>query len=302
MALTGCYGAVGEAQSIGAIRHALDAGINFIDTADAYAGGQNEEVVGRALAGRRREVLLATKFGVVFEDGVSGTPLTVNESIHLRINGTAQYVRQAIDRSLQRLDTDVVDLWYAHYLDPATPVEVTVGAMAEQVAKGKVRWLGLSNVTAEQLRRANGIHPITAVQGEYSLFNRQAEAGLLAAARELGAGFVAWAPLGRGFLSGSVSRVGADDFRSNLQPFQAGRLAANNARFAPVWALAAEIGITPAQLALAWLLHRGESIVPIPGTRHPRHIEQNASAAEFRLDDALLAQLDRLAPAGLAVE
>jgi aryl-alcohol dehydrogenase-like predicted oxidoreductase len=298
----GMYGPVEEEQSVRTIRHALDNGYTMIDTSDAYgADGHNERLIGRAIKGRRDEVFLATKFGIVGDPNVPATPIGTNWDVQLRINGTPEYALSAIDGSLKRLGVDYVDLWYAHFPDPAVPIEETVGAMAEAVRAGKVRYIGLSNVTANQLRRANAVHPITAVQSEYSLWARGAERELLPAAREIGAGFVPWAPLGSGFLTGQVRNVSEGDFRSRNPRYSEENLKANNDRFAPVRALAEELGVSPAQLALAWLLHQDEHIVPIPGTRTPAHIEANAAAAAIRLSDEQLARIDELAPADLAV-
>lgn len=295
----GMYGKVEDTQSVKTIHHAIDSGINFIDTADAYGNGHNEQLVGQAIKDRRDKVVLATKFGIVFDPEETSTPLTTNWNV-LPINGRPEYVRKAIDGSLSRLGVDYVDLWYAHFPDPSTPIEDTVAAMAESVQAGKVKYLGLSNVTAEQLRRANAVHPITAVQYEYSLWSRDVETDLLPTIRELGVGFVPWAPLGSGFLTGTVKSVEKDDFRNFNPRYQGENLQANQDRFSPIREMAEELNVTPAQLALAWLLHQDKHIVPIPGSRNPVHIDSNATAADISLTPEQLNKLDSLAPRGFA--
>ena len=300
MVLEGYYGASDDAQAVGTIRRALDVGMNMIDTADAYGNGHNEMLVGRAIAGMRQQAIVATKFGIVFDENESGTDLPTGWGFSLKINGRPDYVRKALDSSLRRLAVDVIDLWYAHYADPATPIEETVGAMAEAVRAGKVRYLGLSNVTAEQVRRAHRVHPITAVQFEYSLWRREAEAELLPTLRELGIALVGWSPLGSGFLTGTVSSLSKDDFRQHNPRFAGANLASNRDRFMPFMAIAKEVGVTPAQLALAWLLHQGQDIFPIPGTRRAERIDENAKAADIRLTPELLERISELARPGLA--
>lgn len=295
----GMYGKVEDTQSVKTIQHAIDSGINFIDTADAYGNGHNEQLVGQAIKNRRDKVVLATKFGIVFDPEETSTPVTTNWNV-LPINGKPEYVRKAIDGSLSRLGVDYVDLWYAHFPDPNTPIEDTVAAMAESVQAGKVKYLGLSNVTAEQLRRANAVHPITAVQFEYSLWSRDVETDLLPTIRELGVGFVPWAPLGSGFLTGTVKSVEKDDFRNFNPRYQDENLKVNQDRFSPIREMAEELNVTPAQLALAWLLHQDKHIVPIPGSRNPVHIDSNATAAEITLTPEQLKKLDSLAPRGFA--
>ncbi|CRK82859.1 aldo/keto reductase [Neobacillus massiliamazoniensis] len=295
----GMYGEVEDTLSVKTIQHVIDSGITMIDTADAYANGHNEELVGQAIKDRRDKVFLATKFGIVFDANETSTPVTTNWNV-LPINGKPEYVRKAIDGSLNRLGVDYLDLWYAHFPDPSTPIEDTVSTMAEVVQAGKVKYLGLSNVTAEQLRRAHAVHPITAVQYEYSLWSRNAETDLLPTARELGVGFVPWAPLGSGFLTGTVKSVSEGDFRNFNPRYQGENLKANQDRFAPIKAMAEELNVTPAQLALAWLLHKDEHIVPIPGSRNPVHIDSNAMATEISLTPEQLKLLDTLAPRDLA--
>jgi aryl-alcohol dehydrogenase-like predicted oxidoreductase len=300
MVLEGYYGASDDEQAVRTIHRALDVGMNMIDTADAYGNGHNETLVGRAIAGRRQQAFVATKFGIVFDERETGTGLPTGWGFSLRISGRPPYVHRAINASLKRLAVDVIDLWYAHYADPATPIEETVGAMAEAVHAGKVRHLGLSNVTAEQVRRAHEVHPISAVQFEYSLWRREAEAELLPTLRELGIALVGWSPLGSGFLTGTVGSLNEDDFRRNNPRYAAGNLALNRDRFMPFMALAREVGITPAQLALAWLLHQGQDIFPIPGTRRAERVEENARAADIHLTTELLRRIDELARPGLA--
>ena len=300
MVLEGYYGAVDEAQAVRTIQHALDAGVTLVDTADAYGGGHNEGLVGQAIAGRRGDVVVATKFGIVFDPAEKGTPLPTGWGFSLTINGRPQYARQALEASLRRLGIEVIDLWYLHYPDPAVPIEETVGAMAGAVRAGKVRYLGLSNVTADQVRRAQTVHPISAVQNEYSLWRREDERRLFPTLRALGVGYVPWSPLGGGFLTGTVRELGASDFRNRNPRFSQENLGANRDRFAPLADLARSMGITPAQLALAWVLHQGEDIAPIPGTRRPERIDENVAAAGIRLGQDLLARIDALAPAGWA--
>ena len=300
MVLEGYYGPSEDTQAVKTIRHALDAGLDLLDSADAYGNGHNEELLGRAIADRREHAFVCTKFGIVFDEKEAATQLETGWGFALRINGKPTYVRKALDASLKRLGIDVIDLWYAHYPDPSTPIEETVGAMAEGVAAGKVRYLGLSNVTAEQVRRAHREHPIAAVQYEYSLWRREVETSLLPTLQGLGIALVPWSPLGGGFLTGTITQLGKDDFRQHNPKYAGSNLAANRDRFAPLLDLAKQIGATPSQLALAWLLHRGENIVPIPGTRRPERIDENARAADLVLDSGTLEKIERLAPVGLA--
>jgi aryl-alcohol dehydrogenase-like predicted oxidoreductase len=299
MVLEGYYGASNDEEAVGTIHRALDVGMTMIDSADAYGNGHNEHLVGRAVKGRT-DAFLATKFGIVFEPTEAGTELPTGWGFSLKINGRPDYARRALDASLSRLGVEVVDLWYLHYPDPATPIEETVGAMADVVKAGKVRHLGLSNVTAEQVRRAHAVHPIAAVQFEYSLWRREAETTLLPTLRELGVALVAWSPLGAGFLTGTVNALDKSDFRQNNPRFAGENLARNSDRFAPLVQIANELSISPAQLALAWLLHQGEDVVAIPGTRKSARIDENAKAASIRLDADQLRRIDVLARPGLA--
>ncbi|MDJ0777403.1 MAG: aldo/keto reductase [Gammaproteobacteria bacterium] len=300
MVLEGLYGASEEADAITTLAHAIDAGM-MIDSADAYGGGRNETLVGKALGTTATEAFVATKFGIVFDDNERGTELPTGWGFSLNINATPEYVARSLDASLARLERDHIDLWYAHYLDPATPVEETVGAMAAAVTAGKVRYLGLSNATADEIRRAHAVHPISAVQYEYSLWRREAEQDLLPTLRELGIALVGWSPLGAGFLTGQVAQLEENDFRQNIPRFSQDNLAANRDRFAPLIDLAGELGITPAQLALAWLLHQGEDVFPIPGTRKSARIDENAAALEVALDADTLARIEAIARPGLAL-
>lgn len=292
----GMYGDANDAQALATLRHALDAGATFIDTADAYGAGDNERLVGRAIAGRRDGVQLASKWGIVFD---GGRVLQHHHAQEIRVDARPERAREALEGSLTRLGVDHVDLWYLHFPDPAVPVEVTVGAMAELVGEGKVRHLGLCNVGAEQVLAAHQVHPLAAVQSEYSLWTRDPERELLPVLAELGVGFVPWSPLGAGFFAGSVTDT-EKDFRANHPRFSRENLAANRDRFAPLRGLADELRITPAQLALAWILYQREDIVPIPSTRTPSHLDENLAAANVTLDAATLARIDELAPAGAA--
>lgn len=298
MVLEGYYGAADESAAVDTIHHALDIGVNFIDTADAYGNGHNETLLGRALKDRREDCVLATKFGIVFEPDQKGTDFPTGWGFSLKLNGTPAYVRHALNQSLSRLRIDAIDLWYLHFPDPDVPIEETVGAMAESVRAGKVRHLGLSNVTADQLRRAHAVHPIAAVQYEYSLWRREPEQTLLPTLRELGIGLVPWSPLGGGFLTGTVNQLAKDDFRNNNPKYTGENLKANTDRFAPLMAIAKELNITPAQLALAWLLHQGPDIVPIPGSRKQERVSENAAAANVRLSPEVLKKINEAAPVG----
>jgi len=282
-----------EKESIATIHRAIELGITFLDTADMYGPFRNEELVGKAIAGRRDKVVVATKFGNVRgEDGA-----------FLGINGSPEYVRKACDASLRRLKIDVIDLYYQHRVDRATPIEETVGAMAELVKEGKVRWLGLSEASPATIRRAHAVHPISALQTEYSLWTRDPEDEILPTIRELGIGFVPYSPLGRGFLTGrfrTIDDLPADDYRRNSPRFQGANFQKNLDLVKLVEQLAAEKGCTPSQLALAWLLHRGDDIVPIPGTKRVKYLEENAGARDVKLSAADMRRIDEIAPLGVA--
>jgi len=300
MALAGYYGATDESSAVRVLQHAVEIGVNMIDTADAYANGQNESLVGRALRGRP-EAFIATKVGIVFESGYTGTSLPMGWGFSLTINGRPEYISAAIDRSLKRLGTNSIDLLYLHYPDPAVPIDQSVDAMADALRRGKVRHLGLSNVTASQVRAAHQVHPIAAVQYEYSLWRREVETELLPVLRELGIALVPWSPLGGGFLTGTLGSLAPDDFRNNNPRFQGDALKANTGRFAPLQTLARELSITPAQLALAWLLHQGPDIVPIPGSRKPERVDENAAATGITLSAGILTRIGEICPHGSAV-
>ena len=297
MVLEGYYGAADESAGIDTLRHALDIGVNFIDTADMYGEGHNETLIGRALKGRREDCVLATKFGIVGANE-KGTDFPTGWGFSIKLNGTPEYASRALDSSLRRLGVDTIDLWYLHFPDPATPIEDTVAAMAESVRAGKVRHLGLSNVTPEQVRRAHAVHPVAAVQYEYSLWRRELEQKLLPTLRELGIALVPWSPLGSGFLTGTVNQLSKDDFRQNNPKYSGENFKTNTGRFAPLMDLAKSLGITPAQLALAWLLHQGNDVVPIPGSRKKERVSENAAAANVRLSPTVLKEIDDLTKAG----
>jgi aryl-alcohol dehydrogenase-like predicted oxidoreductase len=292
MGMSQFYGDADERESMETIRRALDLGVTMLDTADMYGAGANERLVGRAIAGRRDEVVIATKFGQV--RGPSGEPLG--------LRGDPDYVLQACDASLERLGVEQIDLYYQHRVDPKVAIEETVGAMAELVAAGKVRHLGLSEAAPSTIRRAHAVHPLTALETEYSLWTREVENEILPTVRELGIGFVAYSPLGRGFLTGRFRRpedVPAEDSRRKHPRFQGGNFERNLALVDRVREIAAAKQVEPAQLALAWVLHRGHDVVPIPGTTSPRHVEQNLTAVAIDLDDEDLARLDEAAPKGV---
>lgn len=286
-----------DAESIRTIYRALDLGVTFIDTAEIYGPYSNEELVGRALAGHRDEVVLATKFGLLSHRGEAST----NNPAELQrtIDSSPANIRIALEGSLRRLGTDYIDLYYQHRVDPATPIEDTVGALAELVKEGKVRYIGLSEAAPTTVRRAHAVHPIAAVQTEYSLWTRDPEAEILPLLRELGIGFVAYSPLGRGFLTGQIrssDQFESHDFRRNNPRFAEGNLEQNLRIVDAVEAVAREIGATPAQVALAWLLAQGDHIAPIPGTKHVGRLEENVAADTFELTADQLARLSAIQP------
>ena len=291
MGMSEFYGTGSEEESIATIHRALELGCTFLDTADMYGPFKNERLIAKAIADRREKVFIATKFGN--ERTESGE--------WIRINGTPEYVRQACDASLQRLGIDRIDLYYQHRVDKAVPIEETVGAMAELVKAGKVRYLGLSEAAPDTIRRAHAVHHITALQTEYSLFTRDVEKEILPTVRELGIGFVAYSPLGRGLLTGAFKSSGDfsdDDFRARHPRFQDENFERNLKVVALLESMAAAMNITPAQLALAWLLHRGDDIVPIPGTKHRSLLEQNCAAVDVELSADDVAQIAAVAKPG----
>jgi len=296
MGMSEFYGTPDESECIATLERAIELGITFWDTADVYGSGHNEELIGRFVRERgvRERIVLATKFGFVRRDGVA-----------VGVAGSPEYVQGACDASLRRLGFEQIDLYYQHRVDPSVPIEETVGAMAELVRAGKVRALGLSEVSADTLRRAHAVHPISAVQTEYSLFSRDPErpGGILEACDELGVGFVPYSPLGRGFLTGGIKtldELGGDDFRLTTPRFERENFDRNLALVSEVERIAAEQGCSPAQLALAWLLAQGQQIVPIPGTKRRAYLEDNAGAAEVNLDAAEILRIDAVLPRGAA--
>ncbi len=288
----GMYGEIDDATGEAALRAAVDAGATLVDTSDGYgADGHNERLVGRALAPVRDQVAIATKFGFRVPDGEPAHRFSVGlEFGELAVNADPRLVKGYAEQSLRALRTDRIDLYYPHFPDPEVPIEDTVGAVAALIEAGTVRHLGLSNVDAATLRRAHGVHPVSAVQTQWAMWHRP-DPALIEAADELGVGIVAWSPLGSGFLTGAVSGLAEGDFRHNIDRFA--HLRANNDRYAPVRAIAGELGISPAQLALVWLLHQHPHLVPIPGSRTPAHIVENLDAARVGLGDAELDRVDR---------
>jgi aryl-alcohol dehydrogenase-like predicted oxidoreductase len=294
MGMSDFYGGRDEAEAIATIGHAIARGVDFLDTADMYGTGRNEELVGRAIKGRRDRVVIATKFGNV----------RAPDGAFLGVNGRPDYVRSACESSLRRLGVEVIDLYYQHRVDRTTPIEDTVGAMAELVREGKVRYIGLSEAAPATVRRAHEVHPITALQTEYSLWSREPEQELFPLVRELGIGFVAYSPLGRGFLTGrfrTPDDLPADDWRRFVPRFQGENFKRNLDLVAQVEKAAQEKGCTPAQLALAWVLARGDDIVPIPGTKRRKYLDENIGALDVQLTPDDMAQIDAIFPVGAAV-
>ncbi len=294
MGMSEFYGGGDEAESVATIHRALDLGINFLDTSDMYGIGENEKLVGKAIAGRRGEVFLCTKFGVMRNPETRAM---------FGVNGSPEYVRAACDGSLKRLGVETIDLYYQHRVDPKTPIEDTVGAMASLVEAGKVRYLGLSEASAKTLRRAHKVHPIAALQSEYSLFSRDVEGDILNTCKELGVTFVAYSPLGRGFLSGqikSINDLAPDDYRRNAPRFQSDNFQKNLELVKKIEELAAQKGCTASQLALGWVLAQDDHIIALAGTKRRKYLEENAEAAKIVLTDAELQQIENVMPRGIA--
>jgi aryl-alcohol dehydrogenase-like predicted oxidoreductase len=295
MSMSSAYGSADEFdgdEAIATIHRALDLGVNFLDTADMYGNGRNEELVGRAIAGRRDSVVLATKFGIITKP---------DDPFYRGVNGRPEYVRQCCDASLARLGVDHIDLYYQHRPDTETPIEDTVGAMAELVAAGKVRYLGLSEASADTIRRAAAVHPIAALQSEWSLFSRDVEGPILDTCRSLGIGLVPYSPLGRGLLTGAVSsldQLDDDDFRRTQPRFQGENLDRNLELVGVIRSIAADKGVTPGQVALAWVQAQGDDVVPIPGTKRRRYLEENVAALDVSLSPDERDRLEALAPTG----
>ncbi|PSB34205.1 aldo/keto reductase [Chlorogloea sp. CCALA 695] len=289
MGMSEFYGKGDETESIATIHRALELGVTFLDTADMYGRGENEELVGRAIAQHREQVIIATKFGIQRGE----------DNSFRGISGSPEYVRSACEASLKRLNTDYIDLYYQHRVDPKVPIEETVGAMAELVQQGKVRYIGLSEASAATIRRAAKVHPISALQSEYSLWSRDIEDEIIPTIAKLGIGLVAYSPLGRGFLSGTVTKVddlAADDYRRNSPRFQGENFDKNLQLVERVKEIASSKGVTPGQLALAWLLAKSDEIIPIPGTKRRTYLEENVATTEIKLTEGELQNLEEVAP------
>jgi aryl-alcohol dehydrogenase-like predicted oxidoreductase len=296
--MSGAYGEADEAEAAATLNHALDLGVNLLDTADSYGkGGHNESLIGRTLKGRRREFLLATKTGWVERIGYDGTTI-------LGVDGRPERIKQACEASLVRLQSDVIDLYYLHRVDPNVPIEESVGAMSELVTQGKIRFVGLSEVQSATLRRAHAVHPVTALQSEYSLWTRDVESSVLPACKELGISLIPFSPLGRGFLTATLSndpsQFAPEDWRAGNPRFSAENLARNRDLLAALTAIAETRGRSPAQIALAWVLSRGDRVIPIPGSKRRSHLDENVKAVEIELQPNEISTLDAAFPPGAA--
>jgi aryl-alcohol dehydrogenase-like predicted oxidoreductase len=293
MGMSFAYGPVDEAESIATLHKALDLGINFWDTADMYANGKNEELISKVLVTNRKKVFIATKFGFRFRDGLAGP----SNSPNTYVDGSPAWIKQAVEGSLKRLGIETIDLYYAHRIDPKTPVEETVGAMSALIKEGKIRYLGLSEASAATIRRANAVHPVSALQSEYSVLSRDLEGGTLETIRALGISLVAYSPLSRGLITATLneqSALAADDFRRTLPRFDEKHMENNRVLASEFSVLAKNKNITAAQLALAWVLAQGEDIIPIPGTKKRKYLEENAAATDISLSPADLQAIDQL--------
>ncbi|MCG7993846.1 MAG: aldo/keto reductase [Candidatus Thiodiazotropha taylori] len=297
MVLEGFYGEAEHSGALSTLHHAMDQGI-MIDTADAYGDGHNERLIGEVVQARKDDPFIATKFGIVFDPEQPSREIKTGWGFTLNINASPEYAQKALDDSLQRLGVDAIDLWYMHYPDPGVPIEESVGAMVEAVKQGKVRYLGLSNVTADQIRKASAIHPINAVQYEYSLWRREAESELLPTLRDLGIALVGWSPLGSGFLTGNLQKLDSSDFRNTNPKMRGENFDSNKARVEQINQIAARLKLTTAQVSLAWLLAQGDDIFPIPGTRKTSRIDENLLATSVDLTPDVIEEIDRLTRPG----
>ncbi len=298
MVLEGYYGPSGDEEAVDTLKYAIEHGM-MIDSADTYGEGRNEGLVQKARKEVGKDAFIATKFGIVFDKGQTGSKVDTGWGFPLTINGSKAYAKQAIDNSLKRLGTEQIDLVYLHFIDPNTPLEDSIAAMAEAVEAGKVKHIGISNVTsAAEIVRANKVHPIAAVQYEYSLSRREAEREILPAINEIGAHLVAWSPLGAGFLTGEVTELAKGDFRNTNPKMQGENFSDNLSRFEGIKKIALDLAITPAQLSLAWLVAQGSNIIPIPGTRKKSRIDENLAALDIKLSEDTLRKIDEIAPVG----